>query len=131
VEKVFKMPRKKAAQTICPRCGLPVSYFEKHRSGDKEYLYAVHYYGYSRTASGKVKKKVRKCYLGPVGAYEYVTKLHFREGLVLRGLSDSDRAFAYLEALIRYVRSVNLPKNVKLKLAARFREIAEELEAAS
>ena len=79
------MPRKKAAQTICPRCGLPVSYFEKHRSGDKEYLYAVHYYGYSRTASGKVKKKVRKCYLGPVGAYEYVINkglsIQTKEGL--------------------------------------------------
>ena len=125
------MPRKKAAQTICPRCGLPVSYFEKQRKSGKEYLYAVHYYGYSRTASGKVKKKVRKCYLGPVGAYEYVTKLHFREGLVLRGLSDSERAFAYLEALIRYVRSVKLSREVKLKLATKFREIAEELEAAS
>jgi len=49
----------------CPRCGLPYSYLERHRIGNKVYLYAVHYEGYERGPGGRTRKRVRKCYLGP------------------------------------------------------------------
>ena len=120
------MPRRKTLK-ICPRCGLEFSYYETHRIGDKEYLYAVHYEGYSKDSSGKIRKKVRKCYLGPVSAYEYVTKMHFREGLVLRGLIDPDRAISYINALINYIRRSKLDPGEALKLADKFQELAKAL----
>ena len=57
---------------------------------------------------GKVRKRVRKCYLGPEGSYEYVTRTHEREGLVFRGAVDRERILAYLDALIGYVSKVEL-----------------------
>ena len=52
-----------------------------------------------------MRKKTRECYLGSE-EYDYVTVTHEREGLVLRGLSDSDRALEYLDALISYASRV-------------------------
>jgi hypothetical protein len=49
----------------CPRCGRPYSYLERHRIGKKVYLYAVHYEGYESGPDGRMRKRVRKCYLGP------------------------------------------------------------------
>ena len=50
---------------VCPRCGQPYSYVERHRVGNNVYVYAVHYLGYTRGPDGRVHKRVRKCYLGP------------------------------------------------------------------
>jgi hypothetical protein len=50
---------------VCPRCGRPYSYLERHRIGRKVYLYAVHYEGYESGPDGRMRKRVRKCYLGP------------------------------------------------------------------
>ena len=61
------------------------------------HLYTVHYLGYE-----KVRKKTREYYLGPEESYEYVSKTHFREGLVFRGMIDFERALAYLDAIINY-----------------------------
>jgi len=69
---------------------LKISYTESRRVGDRVYIYAVHYVGYSKV-DNKVRKRVRKCYLGPE-VYEYVSRLHVREGLELRGLRDSGGA---------------------------------------
>ena len=111
-----------AEEKICPRCGLPYSYIEKHG----KYYYAVHYLGYSKTPSGRVRKKVRKCYLG-ADIYNYVTRLHFREGLILRGLIDPDRAISYINALINYIRRSKLDPGEALKLADKFQELAKAL----
>jgi len=59
---------------LCPRCGQPYSYIESYTKGSQKYYVAVHYEGYQK-AEGKVKKRVRKCYLGPQ-VYKYVEKLH-------------------------------------------------------
>ena len=53
---------------VCPRCGQPVSYLERHRRNGHVYLYAAHYLGYRKGPDGRVYKKVRRCYLGPEGS---------------------------------------------------------------
>ena len=106
----------------CPRCGTPYSYIEKRKVGDKVYYYAVHYY---RGPDGK--RRVRKCYLGPE-VYEYVSRMHLREGLTLRGMIDAGRVLAYLDALINTIPRLELDSSVRRKLAERFRRLAEELE---
>jgi len=88
---------------ICPRCGLPYSYIERRSVGGRVYLYAVHIY--KAKEGGKVKRRVRKCYLGPEDSYEYVSKLHEREGIVLRGLADRERVIKYLDDIIRYIET--------------------------
>jgi len=70
---------------VCPRCGQPISYIERQRRGNRFYYYAVHYEGYERTPDGRIRKKVRRCYLGP-STYVEVSKLHADLGLTLKGL---------------------------------------------
>jgi len=50
---------------VCPRCGEPISYIERRKIGSHIYLYAVHYEGYERGPHGKVRPRLRRCYLGP------------------------------------------------------------------
>ena len=38
---------------ICPRCGLPYSYIERYKSGNRYYVKAIHYYYFN----GKRKKR--------------------------------------------------------------------------
>jgi hypothetical protein len=49
----------------CPRCGEPISFIERRKMGNRVYLYAVHYYGYKRDSHGKVRPRLKRCYLGP------------------------------------------------------------------
>jgi len=88
---------------ICPRCGQPISYIERQRHGNQVYYYAVHYLGYERTPDGKIRKKVKRCYLGPA-KYIEVSKLHADLGLTLKGLMEEERERDYIEALVRSVR---------------------------
>jgi len=85
---------------VCPRCGERYSYLETSKRASNVYVYAVHYY----YENGKRKK--RKCYLGPLESYIYVTKLHTDvirpEGLVLEGAISENRAVRYIEALTNY-----------------------------
>lgn len=108
----------------CPRCGSPISWIERHARGGRAYLVAAHYLG---VEGGK--KRVRKCYLGPQNPYEYVTRLHEREGLVLRGLTDADRVLAYLDALASYVSTpgFKIEPAAALELAGRLERIARRL----
>jgi hypothetical protein len=87
---------------VCPRCGQPISYVERQRRGNQVYYLAVHYYGYERGPDGKVRKKVKKCYLGP-SAYVEVTRTHSDLGLTLKGLMEEGRERDYMEALARAV----------------------------
>lgn len=120
---------------ICPRCGLPISWIERHRKGDRVYLVAVHYLGYTRTPDGRIKKRVKKCYLGPEDRYEYVSRLHDREGLVLRGLSVDrlERALEYLDALIAFFsrpEALNKARRDQLLgLAERLEKLAQVLRS--
>ncbi len=91
-----------SSEKVCPRCGQPYSYIEKQRKGDREYYVAVHYLGYERTSNGKIKKKVRKCYLGPIN-YEYVTRLH---NFTLHGYLVLDRELKYLEKIVQEIEEL-------------------------
>jgi hypothetical protein len=79
---------------VCPRCGRPIDYVERHRRGNRAYIYAVHYEGY---VNGR--PRLVRHYLGPEGGYRYVTATHADLGLELRGLNDPDRAEEYVRAL--------------------------------
>ena len=105
----------------CPRCGAPVSYFEEHRRGDRVYVVAVHYEGYDRETG---RKRVRKCYLGPKNSYAYVTQMHEREGLVLKGMGDRDRVLEYLDAIIHYLETLEYESEEEVK---RLAEIGDAL----
>jgi len=91
---------RRAGEKICPRCGMPYSYLDIDKRASNTYVYAIHYY----YEGGKRKK--RKCYLGPLESYIYVTKLHTDivnpEGLVLEGALSTTRAVRYIEALTAY-----------------------------
>jgi len=112
------------AALVCPRCGLPVSWFEKLRRGDRVYVRAVHFLGYV----GK-KKVVRKCYLGPVESYEYVSHLHRKEGLEFYGLHYTTRIFEYLDRLLDVLFDVENLEGVDVnKLIEKMRKVIEFLE---
>jgi hypothetical protein len=89
---------------VCPRCGQPISYIERQRRGNRFYYYAVHYEGYERTPDGRIRKKVRRCYLGP-NAYIEVSKLHADLGLTLKGLIEEGRERDYMEALANTIEA--------------------------
>ena len=111
---------------VCPRCGLPYSYIERRVVGGRVYLYAVHV---SKVREGgRSKRKVRKCYLGPEDSYEYVSKLHEREGIVLRGLADRQRIIKYLDAIIRYIESNGDPETLS-KIRARLERALDIVNA--
>lgn len=118
------MGRKRQQKGVCPRCGRPINYFEKHRKGGQEYVIAVHYLGYEKLPSGKVRKKVDKCYLGPASSYIYVSKTHEREGLVFYGASEQKRIIYYIDMLITALRNYPLDKNECLRLSEKFFELA-------
>jgi len=121
-------PRKKD-KPICPRCGRPIDYFDRVKRGDRVYLYAVHYEGYEKVG-GKIRKRVKKCYLGPIDAYTYVSKTHSNIGLILRGAHDPERVIDYLDALIHYLENpgVDLDPGLLRRIAAKLRELADSLE---
>jgi len=106
---------------LCPRCGAPYSWIERRESGGRVYYYAVHVY---KDSSGK--RRVKKCYLGPE-EYEYVSRLHAKEGLTLKGLRDSQRALEYLDALIAYLQTVELDNALRRELGLRFMRIGRIL----
>lgn len=117
------MAEERGERRTCPRCGEPYSYVDVRAAGESRvYYYAVHY----RRESGA--RRVKKCYLGP-SEYEYVTRLHERESLVLRGLVDSDRVIEYLNAIVEYLERNPLEPELAEKLADKFRVLASKLEA--
>ena len=87
----------KRDKPLCPRCGQPISYYKRKKVGNRVYVYAVHYV----KVGGKSRKK--ECYLGPEDEYEYVSRMHMREGLMLKGMADKKRAVEYLETLIQNI----------------------------
>jgi len=107
--------------SICERCGSKIDYIDEKEIGGNTYLYAIH------VEKEEGKRRLRFCYLGPKDQYIYVSKLHTREGLNLRGLMSFDRALEYAEALRDYFRSLK-PDDPRRKELARIG--AELLEIA-
>ena len=121
-----KSGKAKGERPLCPRCGGPISYFKRRRVGDRVYVYAVHYEGYDPVKKSKI---TRECYLGPEDAYEYVSRLHDREGLTLRGLADRQRILEYLDAIIAYLERNPLDPRLAQGLADRLEKLAERLRS--
>jgi hypothetical protein len=112
---------------ICPRCGRKIDWYEKHKIGNRVYVYAVHYLGYE---NGKYKYK--KCYLGPLDSYKYVSKTHEREGLLLYGALHEERSIDYLEILLDTLPSIAENKIRKEPETARkITMLAEKMRAVS
>jgi len=107
-----RMPREGSKKVFCPRCGAK-GWIQSKRIGGREYYYCVHY----------EKGKRRYCYLGPK-VYDYATRTHLREGLVLRGLYDEERIIDYLDSIISYLERAQL--KLKPELA---KQIADRLES--
>jgi hypothetical protein len=114
---------KEAEKKLCPRCGQPYSYIENYRRGSQTYYVAVHYEGYEKV-SGKVKKKVRKCYLGPQ-VYRYVEGLH---ELGLSGAIDKERFKRYFKELLDQVDLS--PKELTAMIEELGSRLLEELDLA-
>lgn len=102
--------KRKLKGEICEICGHVIDSIERRETESNVYLYAVHL----EKEGGKWR--VRKCYLGPEKRYIYVSKFHEREGLVLRGLMDFDRALEYLERLKEYFKSIQLEDSRRERL---------------
>ena len=107
---------------ICPRCGKQYQYIEERKQGERIYFYAVHI---ERKPDGK--KRVKKCYLGPL-VYEYVSRLHQRENLVFRGLLETNRVFEYLEAILQSLIESNMDSELRRDIARKLRFYADLLE---
>lgn len=117
---------KKADKTmICPRCGRPIKYIERHRVGDRVYLYAVH--GVSRKNG---KTRIDRCYLGPENHYIYVTKTHSEAlGMRLRNiLNIEENVRQYMEDLIRYMAQTS-DQAMKEKIIKILEEAIEKIRS--
>jgi len=70
---------------------------------------------------------ISKCYLGP-RIYDYVSRLHSHEGLVIKGLSDPERILDYLDAIINYIKELPaLDPGLAKKIKARARKLLQQL----
>jgi hypothetical protein len=112
-----RAPRRGAR--ICPRCGEPISYVERHRRGERIYYYAVHEY----YANGKRVAR-RKCYLGP----EVYVHGELFNRLGLAGLVDPKRYVRYLITLLARIDAMNLASEEKEALAEELKKALERLE---
>ena len=114
------------ARPACPRCGSPISWIETQRKGDRVYYVAVHYLGYTKSG-GRVRKRVRKCYLGPE-VYEYVSRTHQNLGVVLEGAVVDRRVLHYLDAFITALSKAELDKPTLVEIVSKLRYLTSRLE---
>ena len=116
------------SKRICPRCGREFSCLEKQVKGNRVYYVAVHYLGYEKTSNGKIKKKVEKCYLGPIN-YDYVTRLH---NFTLHGMVVQDRYIKYLEEILNELKGIkNELKDTKHAIIEKLDKLIEILSRKS
>jgi len=78
---------------LCERCHDPISWITIKKRGNREYYYAVHYYG---TKNGK--KIQKECYLGPVGKYIHAETIN---RLGLTNAKETDRFYHYLDEIVK------------------------------
>lgn len=104
----------------CPRCGLSGTRSVEKRGG-RLYIYYVHHAG----------NRKRKCYVGPLGGYALVERIHTLE---LDNLESVDYFLVALNALRNYVRRARKEaeerpqmKNELLAKVSRLMDILERL----
>ena len=85
-------------EKLCPRCGQPYNYLNYINKNGKIYVYAVHVL--QRKGN---QKKVKQCYLGPKDSYTYVSRLHEKEGLEFKSITEPKRALEYLVRLVDFI----------------------------
>ena len=106
---------------ICPKCGQPISYIERQVKKSNTYYIAVHYLGYEKLPNGKIRKIVKKCYLGPED-YIYVTKQH---KFILHGWIVKDREIEYLNKIITKLEEIS---NKQDEILSKLNKIAQKLQ---
>jgi len=107
---------------VCPRCGRQYEYIEERKQGERVYFYAVHI-----VKENNGKRRVKKCYLGPL-VYQYVSRLHRKEGLVFKGLLEVNRAIEYLETILMSLLNGDTDPELKKQIAQKLRFYADLLE---
>jgi len=112
-----QLPVQPPPRPRCPRCGREISWIERRRRGDRVYYYAVHYLGYSKVG-GRVRKNVRKCYLGPE-EYVYVTRLHQDLGIVFEGAIEERRVLHYVDGLVEALGRLELDVPTRVELVSK------------
>ena len=127
-EEVFELGGVVGRRLLCPRCGRVLSWIESQHRGGNTYYYAIHYMGSYRDSRGRVRKKVKRCYLGPY-SYIYVTQLHRDLNLILRGAVDSNRAFYYLDAFVDAILGMELDKSTMIEIASKLERLARVIRS--
>jgi len=116
----------KEAKPRCPRCGAEISWIESQDKGGRVYYYAVHYLGYSKSGS-KVRKKIRKCYLGPE-EYVYVSRLHSDLGLKFKGAVIEKRVVHYLDMFTEALVRADLDRLTLIEIISKLKHLTQRLE---
>jgi len=109
--------RRKEDRTICPRCGQP-GYPVERAVGERKYIYFYH----GRDENGRL----RWCYVGPVGSYEYVSKTH---DIDLYGYMVKDRYVKYLDEIIKLIKEKDIEDPVQhLELVMKLVDLSKKIE---
>jgi hypothetical protein len=108
----------------CPICKRQIDWTENRKVGNRTYVYAVH--KEFKTESGRWK--VKRCFLGPKEGYIHGSKTHIGLGIRLKGYTDSNRVIDYLNALIDYVREVEMDTYRKARVLKLLKDASEILE---
>ena len=104
------MPRRREFRGICPRCGRPYNWIESYVVKGRRYYRAVHYEGCVKKGN-KVRRIVKRCYLGPQ-EYIYTSVTH---PFMLRGAVSSGRLVDYLKAIADYMETIEEAEDVELE----------------
>ena len=103
---------------LCPKCGNRYHSIWISERGNRTYVYAIH---------GR-----RKCYLGPLDEYVYVTRLHEREGLALKGAFNARRigewALPILGVAVLTEEGLSVDEEFASRLVAELRSLADQIE---
>ena len=119
----------RSMRPACPRCGSPVSWYERARRGERYYLLAVHV--------DPESKSRRKCYLGPIDGYEHGSVTH--PMMDLKGFGTdvkeelrrrAEYAMDALEALVNYLERLGAHSEVEelRELQGRLKMILKKVE---
>jgi len=80
---------------ICPKCHTPASFIREDIKGNKAHYYYGHYDGFEKLPDGKVKLKIRYCYIGS-DSFE----------LPIEGNENDQDIVTYREKVINYVKDL-------------------------
>jgi hypothetical protein len=112
------------SKPTCPICKRQIDWVENRKVGSRTYVYAVH--REFKTESGRWR--VKRCFLGPKEGFIHGAKTHIGLGMILRGYTDPNRVLDYLNALIDYVKEVEMDSFRKARVLKMLKDASEILE---